>query len=406
MTPLERLPVAQIVRSLADACARWCDPDFPPRVRVAPAIRERTGYGAQAVEYALDALFSSFTAEAILATIGDELGTPDVLDRWVLRDVRGWVRGFPAGRVCIVASRTTIGVALPPAIFALCAKCDVTVKDREDGLMRAFFETLAEERDAFAAAARALPWRGGEHDLTPYDVVVAFGRDATLPEIRSACAPGARFIGFGSKASIGYVAREALESSAEASAIVEGAARDLVLYEGEGCLSLHVLFVERNGAIAPETFASMLHGALDRAHLEFPPPAGRDAAVEARFVQERELARLRAAHGRGAFHADLGGRHLVLLDPPAERPPLFLPRVIDVRTVAAPEDAATYLARHHIVPEAVALAGDRPDLRDAMAACGAARITAFGRLQRPPAGTVHGGLRRIEPFVRWSADER
>ena len=74
---------------------------------------------------------------------------------FALRPGRPRARAIAAGSVCVVSSRTTIGVAIVPAVFALCAKCDVLVKDREDGLVRAFFSTLAEERAEFAEAARA-----------------------------------------------------------------------------------------------------------------------------------------------------------------------------------------------------------------------------------------------------------
>ncbi len=123
----------------------------------------------------------------------------------------------PAGQVCIISSRTTIGVALIPAIFALCAKCDVLVKDREDSLITAFFETLAEELDELALAARSAKWDSNSThapDIGSFDAVVAFGSDQTLAAISRDVRPGARFIGYGSRASAGYIARESLSTQA------------------------------------------------------------------------------------------------------------------------------------------------------------------------------------------------
>jgi hypothetical protein len=407
MTLLRDVPVRRIVRAVADAAARWADADFPPRVRVLDRIVERTGYTVPVVEYALDALFESLTADAIQAIIADELGSPDALDRFVERPGRPPARALPVGRVCVISSRTTVGVALVPTIFALCAKCDVLVKDREDGLVRAFLESLAQELDTFVEAAQAAVWEGeGDAvDLGAFDAIAAFGTDATLARIRTAAAAHARFLPFGSRASIGYVSREALGDEAAASAIAAGAARDLILYDTEGCLSLHALFVERGGTVDPQRFCALIARAVERASVEF-PPGSRDARAAARVVTVRNMAAFRSAAGNGSVYSDERASYLAVLDPPAEEPPAFLPRTLAIRAVDEPADAAAYLARHAIPVEAIALAGTRDDLRPFALRAGAHRIAAFGQLQRPPLGANHGGRARIAEFVTWTADER
>ena len=125
MTALAALPARSIVRAIADAAARWSDADFPARVRATQRVAERTGYSVPVVEYAFDRLFFSITQDAITATIKDELGGLEILDEFMPRQGRTDAWAQPVGNVCVISSRTTIGVALPAAIFALCAKCDV-----------------------------------------------------------------------------------------------------------------------------------------------------------------------------------------------------------------------------------------------------------------------------------------
>ena len=182
---LRALPARRIVAHVADAARRWSDADFPPRVRVTAEIERRLGYSTPVVEYALDRLFLDIRAPELEAAIGAELGSPDALDGVVER--RGlpaaWARGVE--RVAIVSSDSTIGVALVPAVYALCAKCNVVVKDRGDALVAAFFTTLADEHPAFAGAASARSWTGGDDSsedaaFASADVVVAFGRDDAL----------------------------------------------------------------------------------------------------------------------------------------------------------------------------------------------------------------------------------
>lgn len=404
MTYLHGVPARKIVRALASAAERWTDADFPPRVRLLDAIAERTGYSLPVVEFALDRLFGPIREPQLLAVIKNELGSLDALDEFTSRDGRPPAYAAAAGSVCIVSSRTTIGVAVIPAMFALCAKCDVVVKDREDALIEAFFATLYEELDEFRMAAQASAWQGESPDapaMGQFDVVVAFGRNETLKGIARNVRADSRFIGYGPRASAGYVCREALQTESSVKAIADGAARDVVLYESEGCLSLHALFVEQGASITPERFCEILASALEQAGVEFPP--GRiDPAITARIASHRSLAAFRAASGSGAVYGDPRAKHLVTLNPSVDEPPSFLPRTLAVLPVAGPSQAQEYLSRHHVPLEAFALAGNgRSDIMQMAISAGAVRLARFGDLQQPTITCDHGGRPRISEFVRW-----
>jgi hypothetical protein len=402
-TALAGVPARKIVRAIASAAERWSDGDFPPRVRILDRIVERTGYSLPSVEYALDRLFFSVTESELIATIRSELGSLEILDGFTKRESRPDAWASPGGNVCIISSRTTIGVAIVPAIFALCAKCDVLVKDREDWLVQAFFETLAEELDEFAAAARAAPWEsGGAHPvvLQEFDVVVAYGGDEAFTNLRKAMHPQARFIAYGPRASAGYVTRESLEPPQNVHDIAAGAARDLVLYESEGCLSLHVLFVERGAAISPEEFTRALADAVERTNVEF-PVGRREAETSARLSHHRNLAAFRAAAGTGTVFANAAAEYTLVVNPPKEEPPPFLPRALGVIPVDCVADALAYLQMHPIPLEGFALSSSRSDAVQMALEAGAVRLTRFGELQHPPLGGDHGGRPRIAEFIRW-----
>jgi len=403
VTALAQTPVRKIIRAIADAAERWSDADFPPRVRATERVVERTGYSVPVIEYALDRLFFSITQRELEAVIISELGSLDILDGFAPRAGRpdGWAA--PAGSTCIISSRTTIGVAVVPAIFALCAKCDVLVKDREDALVQAFFETLAEELDPFAQAARASAWSSGDErapGLSAFDAVAAFGDDSTLAAISRALGPGTRFIGYGSRASAGYVTSETLASRNASAEAARGAARDLVLYETEGCLSLHTLFVERGGEVSIAGFGELLARAVEDANVEF-PIGERSAADTAAIAQRRDLAAFRAAGGRGAVFSSENAEYAILVEQPPSEPPHFLPRTIGIIAVDGPQDALAYVRRHRLRLEGFALSSGRADVIDAAVAAGAVRLTRFGELQHPPLSGDHGGRPRIAEFIRW-----
>ncbi|MGH8164840.1 MAG: acyl-CoA reductase, partial [Rhodanobacteraceae bacterium] len=257
--------------------------------------------------------------------------------------------------------------------------------------------TLAEEQAEFREAARAECWDSGEPgaDLRRFDAIVAFGRTQSLAGIRAAAAPEARFIGYGSRATVGYVGRVQLANEPHARARGSAAARDLVLYDSEGCMSLHALFIERGGAISPVAFGEILAACVEHAAIEF-PVGTRDPAAGAALATARNLAAFRAATGKGAVFTDASANYALFVDPPGDEPPAFLPRALGLYPVDAPAEALGYLLRHRIALEAFALAGDsRADLIALAVDSGAVRIARFGELQHPPFSGDHGGRPRV-----------
>lgn len=398
-----RTPVRSIVGAVASAAARWSDPRFEQRRRAREAVCERTGYPAGAVDYAFDRLFGSMRADSVAAVIESELGSLQILDDFVTMPGRPPVRALPVGRVCVIASRTTIGVAIVPAVFALCAKCTVLVKDREDYLTSSFFSSVAEQLAWLGDRMHAAPWDGTSlaSGLHEYDAVAAFGSDESLAQIAAQLQPSARFIAYGTKAGGGYVTRAALGNESAAREIARAAAIDLLLYETEGCMSLHALFVERGGGVSVERFAAILSEAIEELTPRF-PPARHAARTLERVAAARELAAFRG--GPASLHGD-DASYFVTVDPPAEEPPLFLPRVLSLRSVDAPPDARRYLRSHGVALEVLAVAERRDDLVELAIDVGAARLTRFGAMQAPPLGAFHGGRPRIAEFVRWMCDE-
>jgi hypothetical protein len=402
-TALRRLPARTIVRAIADAAQRWTDADFPPRVRATAAIEARLGYTTPVVDYALDHLFDAVTPDAIVAAIAGELGSLDALDGFTATPGRpaAWARG--AAAVTIVSSDTTIGVAIAPLVFALCAKCAVTVKDRADALVAAFVETLGEELPELRVATDVRAWSGGDEDIEAQtlgaaDVVVAFGGPDALRAIRTRCAADAAFVPFGHRASAGYLTAGALGGNTVA--LTAGIARDALLYDGDGCLSLHLLFVERAPDGAHERFVDALGEACAENAVEF-PPGPRKPARAARVGAYAAAAAVRAANGQGRVLRAPDGAWTIVVEPPGEDLPPFGGGVIPVVFVDGVAGAAEYVERHALPLQALGVAA-LDGARELAERLGAVRITPFGEMQIPPLAGHHGGRARIADFIRWT----
>ncbi|MFY9738496.1 MAG: acyl-CoA reductase [Candidatus Cybelea sp.] len=401
---VKTLPVRSIIDAVAGAAAAWSDARSAPRRCALDAVAARTGYSPPVVEFAFDRLFRPMTGEAIAEVIAGELGSLDALDAFVHRGARETTRALPIGRVCVISSRTTIGVAIVPAIFALCAKCEVLVKDREDHLVSAFFATVTEMRPELGDAVAARPWRGESDavNLDAFDSIVAFGNDRTLAAISASLQFPSRMVAYPSKIGAGYLRLQSLATQRAIDAAAYGAARDMLLYNGEGCLSLRVLFVEGGADVSPARFCERLRDAIERVAREF--PAVVSAEPTARRATARDMARFRSDPG-GQIFTDARSSYLLVLDPPLDQPPLLLPRALSVYSVADPREAVAYLERHRIPLEALAVAESDADLRNVAIGLGASRITLFGSLQEPPLGEFHGGRPRIAEFVRWISEQ-
>lgn len=394
--------IRAIVRGIADAAKRWCNADFPTRVRATRAVRTRTGYTEPVIDFAFDTLFGSIDAGALESTIASELGSLAALESFITRAARPEVTYRARSPIAIVSSDTTIGVAIPALLFAVCAQGRIRVKDRSDGLVRAFLETLEEELPGLSQSIEITAWNGEDDGaagdaLADAGAVVAFGRDATLRAIRARIPADASFVGYGHRTSIAYVARESLGDATQLRALARSLARDVLLYDGDGCLSPHVIFCERGGALDPAAFARVLAEALDEAAIEF--PAGY-AELDAAVLRYRDAARFRGAQGAGAAFGGTIGTHVLVLDPPRDEPPPLLRRAAAVFAVDGSAEASAYLSRHALPLEAAAFSQPRADLEAFALAAGASRICAFGELQRPPLGGEHGGAGRISPLVR------
>jgi hypothetical protein len=258
-------------------------------------------------------------------------------------------------------------------------------------------------------------WKGGASDLDRTAIrrapaVLAFGGDPALAEIARAARPGARVVLNGPRVSVACVAREALTTEG-ARDVARRAAADVALYDQQGCLSPHAVYVERGGRVNPEGFALLLGEGLAEAGPG--SPASRGVEDEARVRLYRTQAEFEAAagggtEGGGAASVIAPERSVgwtVVVESGARFEPGPAHRVVRVYAVGRIAEAVEALRSHAALLEAIALeAGGtrRPGLVAALAALGVPRVAALGRLQQPSPLGAHGGVGFLAPFVRWT----
>jgi hypothetical protein len=406
-------PIRSIVRPLERVARRFLDPGDAARRAAVDAVSRVGRFGAAEVARSLDDAFGPLAGAGIGRWLAAELGSASVLDR------AAPVRTGPARRahgpewMLQIYAGNVPSIPIWPVFAALLLKAAVLAKtsSREPLLAPLVARAIAEEDSVLGRCVAVAWWKGGAADLDRIAIggapaILAFGADETVASIARAAAPRARVVLHGSRVSAACVARESL-SPAGARDTARRAALDIVLYDQQGCLSPHAVYVERGGRVTPAEFAALLADELAAAASTAPPARG--VEEEARVRLYRTQAEFEAAVGGGApprVLAPGGGPGWAVIQEIGAR---FLPgpahRVVRLHEVGDLSEALAALRPHARRVEAIALEARgprRPKLIAGAASLGVPRVGALGRLQQPSPLGAHGGVGFLAPFVSWT----
>ncbi|MCH8191334.1 MAG: acyl-CoA reductase [Chloroflexi bacterium] len=401
---LAELPVDRVVDVIDAAVGRWLDPGYHLRRKAVETLPAVTGYSPAMLERGLPETMRPFRRDGLLDLLRSELGDPSVLDG----------AGRPSGPrlTTIVLAGNVPAVAVESLVHALLLKsaCLLKASSRDPVFPALFAQSLAEVDPELGAAVAVTWWKGGTADLdraalAGADAVIAYGGSDAIDALRGLAPSSARFVDYGPRISFAAVGRDAL-ARGKLDELAAGAALDVSLFDQQGCVAPHAIYVERGGETAPLEFARALAGAMQ--DFERSCPRGRLTAEEAARIQQlRGAWQMRQAAGQGValFESEGSTAWTVAYDEAAfELRPSCLNRVV---TVVPVDD----LAR---LPEAVASMGpllqslglatsqDRVrSLAPALARAGVTRLCPIGRMQFPPATWRHDGRHNLLPLLRW-----
>jgi hypothetical protein len=411
----------EVVAALAED---WLDPENPFRRRALEQGPAATGFSRETLAAGLDDLFAALTAESLRALVAQDLGQLQRLERLsgtereggpsVLAMARGpeLLAHITAGRLPNpVVMSVVLGLLAHAAQFVKCAA-------GTSFLPRLFGHSLHEIEPKLGACLEIAEWAGGTEALeaalfAQADCICATGTDATLAAIRPRVPAGARFLAYGSRASFGFIAQEALTPRL-LHRTAAAAARDVAAWDQSGCLSPHAFYVETGGRNTPERFAEVLAGEL--AVLETRQPRGclRPEAAAA-IAARRAFYEVRAAcsHDTRLWRSAGSTAWTVVYENDAQFTYSCLNRFVYVKAVAGLEPAlrgaAPVMGRVSTVGLA-ATGARQTKLAHGLAAWGITRICPLGQMQRPPVTWRHDGRPSLGDLVLWTdwelADER
>lgn len=349
---------------------------------------------------AASGLFAPFTGpfgrrdlEALLTT---ELGDVRVLDP----PGDGWSAPFrriarAPQRILHVVSGNTPHAAFQSLLRGLLVGSPNHVKLPTRGLpeFEAAMPLLPPPIRELITVSRELP---EDWDRAP-GVVIVFGNDDTIDWFSRRTPASIRLIPHGQRLSIGLVTGDPANAA-------RLAARDVSLYDQQGCLSTHAVYVDRNAGCSLDTFAAHLADEMERFDAEAPrgPLTGSEAGA---ITNLRETTRFHAASrpDEVALWESRPGTNWTVI---RERDPLLKASILNRVVYVKPWPDAAPLAAlgpelRHLACLAIHPFPGTADLPTCVAA-GPSRICAMGETQFPPLTWHQDGIPPVASLVSWT----
>jgi len=396
---LKTLTVTHIVAVVDEAIARLLDPQNPYRQKMDRLLPWVTGYDDDMVRLGLTGYLKTFRQPQLQRFLVEDFGNPLLLDAFQPRAKGGFSKAFGVDLAVHVWAGNVPGLPLWSLISGLLVKSGTLGKVASaEPLMAGWFAQLLAEIDPQLANCVAVVWwKGGDTErekstFAQADLVLAYGGNAALAQLRQQVPATTRFLPFGHKLSFGMVAACALDAR-KALKTAQLAAFDVMRYDQQGCYSPQIFYVERGGKVAPEVFARYLAHELACLEIKYPRRA-LDLPEAAALATWRQTEELRALAQPGSAVLLDATWTVVYHDALLALVPSALNRSVHVVAVDRLAQVVPLLAPHRAFLQTVGVAAAPRELfalAEALGPMGVTRICALGQMTSPEAAWHHDG---------------
>lgn len=397
---------AEIAEILSRVFTRWKDRSDPLRRAAEEALPPITRFSPAMVVHGLDLLCEGYGTDSFHELLHDAGGEED-LNEFVPRGSH-LSRAYAPALTTHVLAGNIPGVGLPGLVAATLIGSTSLVKAASgDPLSPALWAaSLTRQDPEIGECVAVLWWRGGQTDLEAVafdgaDVVIAYGSEKTMRDLQGRVR--SRFLGHGHRVSFGVIGREVLVRANE---VAEQAAYDASLFDQQGCLSPHCIYVEEGGTITPKEFAALLASAMAQWAERLPPgPLTRGEAAAIRKFRTGYEAQRMAGKEIALFFHPRGLDWTVVFDPDPTFTLSCLHRTVVVKPVPDLSEVGGSLRswEPYLQAAGVAVAPERIRmLASALGQAGVNRICSFGKMQAPPLTWHQDGRLLLRDLLRWT----
>ena len=332
----------------------------------------------------------SVTMRGLLTLVRSELGHEAALDRFVTHG-RFLTRALAPRKILHVLSGNTPAAALQTLLRGLLLGSHNFCKLPAGGIP----EVLRFRSKLPAALARRIEFSPELTSawLEAADAAVLFGRDETVAAVRALLKPEIPVVSHGHRLSLAVIFDDPDFRSPR------GAARDVSIFDQQGCLSPQVVFIRENKSLTLESYAQRLAREMGRFEKSIPRRRLTLSESNSIFSLREEIQFRSANRERIGVLNSADTAWTVVTDRTAGLPATPLNRVIHLKPL--PRSLGELIAPHRAHLSTCGIWPMNDVSRDIVSALGFTRICPVGKMQSPPLEWHHDGQRVLAPLVRW-----
>ena len=409
-------PTETLLRTLGLVAEKWLDREYPIRQIAMEHGEQMSGFRRYNIEKGLDSLFRGITQEALNHLILQDLGHVRRIDHPTSGDAetRTGRKSFAVGPELIahvtggvipnpVITSMVLGLLARSAQFIKCAR-------KTSFLPRLFAHSIYETDPKLGACLEIAEWVGGDDQLeTPLfraaDCVTAMGSDQTIEALETRLPKQTRFIPYGHRVSFSYVTKAGLEDC-NPRVLAEQIVDDVVQWNQNGCLSPHVVYVEKGTTPSPDRLAQLIADEFVRRETSEPRGSISDREA-ATIANRRRLYEIRAANSQDTliWKSRDSTEWTVVFDNEPRFQQSCANRFLYVKAVDALEDA---LGGADEMIGKVSCVGLCASLHEAqktverLARWGVTRVCPIGKMQHPSIAWRHDGRLSLGELMTWT----
>ncbi|MBT7983245.1 MAG: hypothetical protein HN584_11825 [Akkermansiaceae bacterium] len=331
-------------------------------------------------------------SETLLELVAKELGHRDSLDQFIpYGDI--YTRAHPISPILHIVSGNTPAAAIQTLTRGLLIGALNQIKLPSEGIQEVedFVGKLPRELKSLIEITRSR--KTSNQWLGSAKAIIVFGSDETVREIESRLFHHQIFIPHNHKVSVAIIDSDESQEAAKLAAL------DVAMYDQQGCLSPHDIYVHPKEQ--PRSFAAKLANSLSELNSKY-PPTGRTMEENIRIDDLRRSYSFRSSNDTSVqiWESDSNTDWTVVYEDEPQFAASPLGRFVFVKPLPKSLDDALNLNKEHL--STIALYPFSLQRAESLNLCGATRICPLGSAQNPSVFWHHDGLQTLAPLVNWT----
>ena len=398
---LKRQTTNNIIELIDKAIERLLNRNDPYRQKIEKLLPIVTGFSSEVIKLGLTDYLKTFRKPQLTRFVAEDFSNPKILDDFQPIIKGGFAKAFGPDILFHIWAGNVPGLPLWSIISGLLVKAGNIgkVSSSEPLFASLFVKLLIEIEPRISDCIAIVWWPGGNVDqetvfLKNADVVLAYGGNESLSQIKNRSPITSLYLPYGHKISFGIISAIALTPQ-KVWRVAHNAANDIVRYDQQGCYSPHVFFVEAGGALSPREFARYVAHELSCFQEKFPLRSlnSKEAIILADWQNEQDIKTISEPE-REIISDEDGLWTVTYSENDIDLSLSGLNRTIRIISVKSLEQIGPILRPYKKFLQTVGISSSPKELfniSQILGQYGVTRISAVGSMTAPEAGWHHDG---------------